>query len=160
MIHNGQEFGDDWWLPESGDGRVVARPVNWRLAEDAVGQLLIRLYRRLAQIRREHPALRTHEFYPRGYDQRHTRFNPEGYGVDTDRGLAVYHRWGMAEDGAVERATIALNFSAVDQWIDVPLAVNGTWHELLDDVRYDVSEFRLAGHRVPSHWGHIFVNRA
>lgn len=86
MLHNGQEFGDDWWLPESGEGRVISRPVNWQLAVDGVGESLIRLYRRLTEIRRALPALRTHNFYPRGYDERHTSFNPEGYGVDTDRG--------------------------------------------------------------------------
>jgi pullulanase len=160
MLHNGQEFGDDWWLPESGEGRVVSRPVNWPLAADGVGESLIGLYRRLAEIRRAHPALRTHNFYPRGYDARHTSFNPEGYGVDTDRGLAIYHRWGTGDDRSVERVTIALNFSASDQWVDVPLAVNGMWDEVIDGGRYEVRDWRVAGHRLPSHWGHVFVHRS
>ncbi len=154
MLHNGQEFGDDWWMPEAGDGRVMPRPVRWDLAGDAIGQNLIGLYRRLAAIRREHPALRTHNFYPRGYDEGWTRLNPEGYGVDTDRGLVVYHRW-----DATERVTVALNFSASDQWVDVPLPTNGMWHELIDGGTYDIRDWRVSGHRVPSHWGHVFVHR-
>jgi pullulanase len=160
LVHNGQEFGDDWWLPESGDGRVVPRPLKWPLAEDAAGAHLRALYRRLAEIRRDHPALRTPNFYPSGYDERHTRFDPEGYGVDVDRGLAVYHRWGSADDGTVERIMVVVNFSPFDQWLDVPLSVNGTWLELMDGGRFEVTDWRLPGHRIPSHWGHIFANRA
>jgi hypothetical protein len=112
------------------------------------------------KIRRAHPSLRTHNFYPRGYDELHTRFTPEDYGVDTDRGLAIYHRWRRGDDQSVERVTITLNFSTSDQWVDVRLGVNGTWHEVVDGGRYDVRDWRVAGHRVPSHWGHVFVHRS
>jgi hypothetical protein len=29
MIHNGQEFGEDYFLPESGPDRVQSRPLRW-----------------------------------------------------------------------------------------------------------------------------------
>ena len=31
LIHNGQEFGDEYYIPETGNDRVIPRPVNWAI---------------------------------------------------------------------------------------------------------------------------------
>jgi hypothetical protein len=56
---------------------------------------------------------------------------PNGFGVNVEKGTVVYHRWGQASDGQLERLIIALNFSAVTQTIDIPLPSGGVWENLL-----------------------------
>jgi hypothetical protein len=42
----------------------------------------------------DHPALKSPFFYPDNYDENLTRFNPDGYGVDTERRIIIYmRRW-------------------------------------------------------------------
>src|SRR5262249_15369699 len=38
LIYNGQEWGLDNDMPESGDGRVVPRPLDWGLRSDETGK--------------------------------------------------------------------------------------------------------------------------
>ncbi|MBI3968828.1 MAG: DUF3459 domain-containing protein [Chloroflexi bacterium] len=159
LLHNGQEFGDDYYLPATGSERVQPRPLHWSLRDDSVGQHLLRLHQRLIQMRRAHPALRGGSFYPRSYDEQWARFNDQGYGVDTDRDVVIYHRWGDAADGQPERFIVVLNFSAYDQYVDVPFSTNGTWHDLLNDQSHEVRDFRLPNHRIPSSWGKIFYQK-
>ena len=41
LIHNGQEFGEDYFVPESGPDRVTPRPLRWAThSQDGVGQSL------------------------------------------------------------------------------------------------------------------------
>jgi pullulanase len=159
LVHNGQEFGDQYWFPEDGEGRVQPRPVRWELADDSTGQQLTSLYQRLAQIRDEHAALRSLNFYPAPYDERHTEFNVEGYGVDEGRDLAVYHRWLTDQHGATEKFIVVLNLSAFPQALDIPFSDNGVWQELLEGWTVDIWGWRLTGHVVGGHWGRIFYRR-
>jgi pullulanase len=159
MLHNGQELGDDYFLPNDGDGRVTPRPVRWSLADDAIGTWLTALHTKLIRLRKEHPALRSSNFYPSGYDERQAHFNDQGYGVDVDKGLAIYHRWGDAADGQLERFIVVLNFSSDDQFVDVPFSTNGAWQELLDGRTVDVHGFRLPNQRINSNWGRIYCQK-
>jgi 1,4-alpha-glucan branching enzyme len=156
LIRNGSEFAEDYYIPDEGPDRVVPRPLHWEFADDQIGIRLQELYRRLIEIRSAHPALRGPNFYPRDYDERWDHFNPLGYGVDTARGLAVYHRWGNDNAGQVERFIIALNFSNSDQYVDLPFSVNGPWEDLLTGEVIDVQNYIAAAHQVPSHWGKVF----
>lgn len=155
LIHNGQEFGDEYFVPESGPDRVSPRPLNWERLKDEIGTSLLKLYKQLIHIRNQHPALRSPNFYPSGYDERQTGFNPEGYGVDVARKLVIYHRWGNDQDGNLERFIIVLNFSASNQIVDIPFPLNGTWKDLLNDQPFAVSSFRLANQTINSNWGRI-----
>ena len=158
LIHNGQEFGDQYWFPEDGDGRVMPRPVQWQFADDDTGQRLRGLYKQLIALRHTYPALRTLNFYPDNYDEVLLNFDADGFGVSEDRGLAVFHRWGAAAGAAerIEKFIVVLNFSAYDQMLDVPFSDNGRWEELLEGWEVTVANWRLANHRVGSHWGRIF----
>jgi pullulanase len=156
LLRNGAEFGDDQYEPDAGDDRVVPRPLRWDLADDGVGRSLRDLYRRLIDMRAAHPALRGPNFHPRAYDERWDRFDADGFGVDSSRGLVVYHRWGDDGHGRLERCIVALNFSAGDQLVDLPFSVNGTWEDLLTGEVVDVHDWMLRGHRVPSHYGRVY----
>jgi 1,4-alpha-glucan branching enzyme len=157
LIHNGQEFGDEYFIPEDGPDRVSPRPVNWEKLDDAIGQSLSGLYKKLIRIRHNHPSLRSPNFYPSNYDERQTRFNNEGYGVDVERKLVIYHRWGIGLDTQLERFIIVLNFSTSDQSVDIPFPINGTWKDLLnEDQFFTVTTFHLFNQKINSNWGRIF----
>ncbi len=159
LIHNGQEFGDDYWLPDSGSDRVLPRPVRWSFRDDRVGKALWDLYRRLIHLRREHPGLRSSNFYPDTYDERETSFRADGFGVDVSKGIVIYHRWGPADDGRLERFVIVLNFSRSDEYVDVPVSTNGTWRDLLSGDTWDAHDWWLRGIRISSNWGRIFYRK-
>ena len=142
LLHNGQEFGRDEWMPEDGPGRVQPRPLHWAQLHDEAGSRLFALHRQLVRLRQAHPALRSANFHPSPYDARLDRFDAQGYGVDTARGLAIYHRWGRGADGRLERFMVVLNFSDDDQWTDIPFSTNGVWTDLLNGDTVDVGGFR------------------
>jgi hypothetical protein len=157
MIANGQEFGEDHFLPEDDHGsgrRVIARPLRWKLADDPIGTTLRRLYGTLARMRRDHAGLRSAQMYPAVWDEWQTQFNPVGVGVDVDRQAVIYHRWAELGGGAVENFVVALNFSDADQWLSVPFPLDGTWTDLLNQQVLEV-----AGNRreliVASNWGRV-----
>ena len=159
MLHNGQEFGEEAYVPESGSDRVRPRPLRWELRDDAVGQALGRLYRRLIRIRREHPGLTSSNFHPRFVDAGATVFDGDGFGVDSGRQLLLFHRWGEGADGALERFIVVVNFSPSPHGVDVPFPFDGPWTDLLNDEVMQVNGRRLRGVSVSSHWGRIFQAR-
>lgn len=157
LIHNGQEFGEDKFLPGSGNGRVVPRPLRWNsdspLAGDFVGGRLFDLYRQLTAIRNEHPALRSPNFFPFPFN------HPDGYGAFLDQDVVIYHRWGPATDGRMERFIVVVNYSDFDQRVDIPFPSNGRWEDLLNGGFVSVDGFRLANQRIFSNWARIYYQR-
>jgi 1,4-alpha-glucan branching enzyme len=156
LLHNGQEFGEDYAFPEDGAGRVSPRPLRWAYAEDGIGNALRRMYRRLISIRRAHPGLRSQNFYPDPYDEQSVLFNDLGYGVNQEKDVVIFHRWGNDEQGRLERFIIVLNCSEYEQMVDIPFSDNGKWQDLLNEASADVNEFWLRGERLSSHWGRIY----
>ena len=162
MIHNGQEFAEDYWIMEDDQGssrRVKPRPLRWDFAGDRIGAQLLGVYAKLIAIRQAHAGLRSNNIYPSGWQDWQTQLDPAGYGIDADRQVAIYHRWGQAEDGALERFIVALNFSPQDQLVDLPFSADGTWHDLLNDRSVIVTQNRLPGSRVESNCGAVFFQR-
>jgi glycosidase len=162
MIQNGQEFAEDHWIMEDDQGsnrRVKPRPLRWDFPGDPIGARLVDLYSRLIKIRRGHPALTSNNFYPDGWGGQN-EFNAAGYGVDVARGVVIFHRWGTAGDGRLERFIVALNFNAEDRVVDVPFSTNGPWEDLLNGRIDTVSGFRLAGHRLESNWGRVWFQKS
>ena len=130
LLHNGQEFGQDEFVPDSGSGRVAPRPLRWQtdspLGNDDIGKSLFGLYQRLIDIRTRHPSLRSPNFFPYPFN------HPDGYGAFPDQDVVVYHRWGQAEGGGFERFIIVVNYSDFDQRIDIPFSTNGRWEDVLN----------------------------
>ena len=159
LVRNGQEFGEDHFLPEDDKGtgrRVLARPLRWKQTTDSIGRALLHLYGTLAHLRLEHPALRSAEMYPRYWEEWQTRFDPTGVGIDVEQQLAVYHRWAELPGGGVENAVVVLNLSDTERWLDVPFPLDGPWTDLLGGEVFDVT-----GHvrrlPVPSHYGRVLL---
>jgi 1,4-alpha-glucan branching enzyme len=76
LLSAGQEFCENYYVPNTGYGRVMTfRPVNWNYFYDGIGQAIIKLVRKLTRIRRagEEFLGGTHYFY--NDDQ---RFNSKG----------------------------------------------------------------------------------
>ncbi|HEU5268700.1 MAG TPA: alpha-amylase family glycosyl hydrolase, partial [Jatrophihabitans sp.] len=134
LIPNGQEFGENHYLPEDDHHtgrRVASRPLRWQLADDPIGRPLRALHAALARARRDHPALRSELMYPSDWAGWQTRFNQVGVGVDVERQLAIFHRWAPLAGGAVENVVVVLNFAGYDQIVPVPFPTPGLWTDLL-----------------------------
>jgi pullulanase/glycogen debranching enzyme len=166
LVPNGQEFGEDHFVPEQDHNtgrRVISRPLRWKLATDPIGRTLTALHRRLAGLRRDHPALRSPLMWPDRSEPDPGRFNPVGAGVDLDRQLAVYHRWALLDDGRIENVVVVLNFSDGAQTLDVPFSRVGRWTDALagfdgSGTSWDVT---VTGASAPvtvdSHWGRVLL---
>ncbi|WP_075354190.1 alpha-amylase family glycosyl hydrolase [Desulfovibrio sp. DV] len=160
MIPNGQEFAEDYWIMEDDHGtgrRVQPRPLRWNFSQDAIGRSMLWVFSKLIAVRKCYAGLRSNNIYPCQWEQWQTRFNPQGYGVDTEKGLVIFHRWGVGEDERLQRFIIVLNFSDNQQFIDVPFPENGTWLDVLNDnQQVHVSGYRATNVPVASLWGHVY----
>jgi hypothetical protein len=161
MIHNGQEFGDDYWLPEhdgeGGQRRVVPRPVRWNgKANTSEGNKTLALYKKLIGIRKNHTSLCSINFEPGSWDeQQNSPVN--GYGVDLSKGIVIYRRWGKNNAGKDENFIVVINFTESDQWVDIPFPYDGNWIDLLTNFSISVTGNRVFNFRVPDNWGYIFL---
>jgi 1,4-alpha-glucan branching enzyme len=149
MLHNGQEFGEDYWLPHEGAERVQARPLRWEnFSDDFIGQRLISIYQKLITIRKEHPALRSPNYFP-------AENHPHGYGIIDDQ-VVVFHRYGQDKNGRFQRFIIVINYSDHHKTIDIPFSNNGLWQDLLNEKADFVQNYRLNYQKIPSNWGRIY----
>ncbi len=147
MVWQGQELGENYFVPDKGWGRVLLlRPVRWDYFYDPVGQSLIALFRKLITIRRGHDEFRTGEYYF------HNQYDPY-----LSRGVLLFHR----RKGS-RFSLVALNFSEHDQWIPYSFESSGNYHELLhgDTVAElnigPVNNGETKWLRVPGHYGRIW----
>jgi 1,4-alpha-glucan branching enzyme len=159
MMQNGQEFAEDYWLMEDDQGsgrRVIPRPLHWTFAQDPIGSQLLPIYKKLIEIRKAHAGLRSNNFYPGQWADWMLKFNSAGYGIDVDKQVLIYHRWGPADNGRLERFIIVINFSDQPQRVDVPFSSNGDWRDLLNDIEVNVSDFQLGNQRIEPWWGCVY----
>jgi 1,4-alpha-glucan branching enzyme len=64
MLWQGQEFAENYFLPEFGAGRVsLLRPLRWDYFYDSAGQSIVNLVRRLLRIRRDRVQIRHGAFF-------------------------------------------------------------------------------------------------
>ena len=158
MIQNGQEFGEDHWLPENDHGsgrRVQPRPLHWSYVNDKFGRMLVNLYTKLCGIRKNYEVLRTGEFYPSYWEEWQTLFNNAGFGVDTHRNLMIYKRYGHLPSGEFHQFMVVLNFADYNQWVTVNFSDNGPWTDLLSGWTPHIHDYRL-DFEIGSNWGHVF----
>ncbi|QEG41390.1 alpha-amylase family glycosyl hydrolase [Roseimaritima ulvae] len=151
MLWQGQEFAENWGVPHHGFGRILfRRDVHWEHFYDREGRALLRLHRRLGELRRSSPALRS-----RGYFYYY--FDPQ----QLQRGVVCYRR--EATNGSGETLLVFLNFSSTDQQGWAPFPHAGTWTELLDadspggadSVTVDEPE-QWHAVSLPAHYGAIY----
>jgi maltooligosyltrehalose trehalohydrolase len=154
MLWEGEELADDYNLPDSGFARInLRRDTHWEYFYDTYGAQLMRVYRRLAGLRRASRALRSREsFY---YWQQSLQGSQ----------LIAYHRHAPADAaGPEEYAMVILNFASYADTIQVPFPKAGTWTEKLDDdVRTTPWTIQVASVGslqriiVPSNYGCVFL---
>jgi 1,4-alpha-glucan branching enzyme len=150
MLWQGEEFADNYVLPDQGNGRITyRRDVHWEYFYDEFGASLVRLYRILGTLRHTCPALRSREF---------VYYNTQSRPTD---GIVAYLR---ATTTAGQHIMVFLNFSDTQQTIAVPFPQPGTYREMIDnDVRSTPLEItvnsanQLMPIQVPSHYGYVFV---
>lgn len=154
MLWQGQELADNYNLPDNGLARVhLRRDTHWEFFYDLDGQPLIRVYRRLGQLRRSSRALRgTSSYYY--YQQSHQQTQ-----------IIAYHRYAPAAGSQPEDwAMILLNFAGGAAQISVPFPKAGKWLEMLDadqrTLEVDVaSDNDVQNLMVPSNYGMVFIRQ-
>jgi maltooligosyltrehalose trehalohydrolase len=152
MLWQGQEFADNYNLPDNGSARVgLRRDTHWEFFYDQYGQPLVRLYRRLGLLRRTNPALRSRESY--------FYYLPSLQGTQ----IIAYHRHFTATAIAPEQyVMVLLNFADHAATITLPFPKAGTWTEIIDaDIRTQRLTIAADGATqpvsVPSNYGCAFV---
>jgi hypothetical protein len=169
MLHNGQEFAELYPMPEDDSGapaasldpavkRVVPRPLRWDSAGDGPGHATFALYQRLIALRRGHAGLRSPNFHPRCWDEANSWPDGDGFGINQAQQTVVYHRWGPADDGRLEKFYVVLNFSPWPQPVAVSFPEDDGWVDLLSGWQPPVQQGWLH-FQVGSNWGHLFYKK-
>lgn len=143
MLWQGQEFGSNAVVPDSGLGRVMMfRPVRWDYFYDEVGRSLVKLVRALLGIRRDGAQFRSGDHY---FFNDWMRYQ--------SKGLLVFSR-----SDAQRHSVVALNFSGVDQRAPLTLARAGNYREELhglDNFAAGAGEERWL--EIPGNYGRIWT---
>lgn len=156
MLWQGQEFAENWSLPGgTALGRTLySRPLHWEYFYDTTGKALLRLYRIMGALRRQHRALRSRGFFYYYDDPFHRR-----------DGIIAYRREADATNGQpAESLIVLLNFTNVDAdaWIPWPKA--GSWEEQIDKADNPRPPVQAAHDnqwlpvRVPSNYGSVYLH--
>jgi 1,4-alpha-glucan branching enzyme len=114
MIYHGQEWG------EPTECILLSNPIHWDRLETKEGRKLFEHYRKMAWLRREHPALKSENFAVEA-------IYPELKSV-------VYRRW--SDDG--DQVVTAVNFTQSKQTVTVPFPKAGKWREFLSSEDIEV----------------------
>ena len=152
MLWNGQEFGENWGVPNWGNGRnLFERPLHWEYFYDGAGKALVRLHRLAGTLRRSHRALRSRGFFFYYYDQTHL----------AQRVIAYRRKADADADGAhpAEDLLVVLNFSDSDAEVGLPFPATGQWVEQIDGTRPPVTistDGQWSAVVVPSNYGGVY----
>jgi 1,4-alpha-glucan branching enzyme len=155
MLWQGEELAENYTLPSGANARISRpRDMHWEYFYDQHGQELTRLYRILARMRRQIPALRSREFANIALQA-----TPEAMTVAYQRQMPT------AENIPQQLAVVILNFSNNDQRITIPFTKAGTYREMINnDVRPHPWEIIVHDDGdtvqvvIPSNYGYVFVS--
>jgi 1,4-alpha-glucan branching enzyme len=149
LIWQGQELGENYFIPLNGWGRVMLlRPVRWDYFYDPIGRAMIGLTRKLLTLRKSFPEFRQGEHYFYNHFDHYQ-----------SRQVMLYHR----KQG--DRVSlVALNFS--DQPQQVPITFNqpGNYKEMLhgdQEPALNINQVQPGQTHwleVPSNYGRIWRN--
>ncbi len=146
LLWQGQEFGSDTVVPESGLGRVMMlRPVRWDYFYDEIGKSLVGLVRKLLRIRRNGEEFQSGDFY---------FYNDEA--AYQSRGLLLFSR-----SNAQRASLVALNFSGQDQWMSLRAPRGGAYIEQLNnqDSLGQLASGEQRWVNIPSNYGRIWTTQ-
>jgi maltooligosyltrehalose trehalohydrolase len=116
MLWQGQELGENYFIPYAGWGRVMLlRPVRWDYFYDAIGRAMIGLFRKLLALRNSGTHFRRGEHYFYNH-----------YDNYQSKGVLVFHRRDLDHFSLV-----ALNFGDQSQWVPFTFNQTGLYREAL-----------------------------
>ncbi|WP_199231486.1 alpha-amylase family glycosyl hydrolase [Azospirillum sp. TSO35-2] len=145
MLWQGQEFGENYFLPPFGAGRVgLLRPLRWDYFYDAAGQGLVRLVRKLLQIRKNRSHIRQGDYF---------FFN------DWDR----YQRHGLllfARYSGASYSLVAVNTSDTERTVPFWFPVGGDYVEELHGGSLGLAAVPPLGEvtlTVPPYYGRVWT---
>jgi 1,4-alpha-glucan branching enzyme len=153
MLWNGQEFGENWGVPNWGIGRnLFERPLHWEYFYDRKGKALVRLCRILGGLRQKQRALRSRGYFFYYFDQNHLNQRVIAYRRDAPATAAQ----------PAECLIVVLNFSENERevWLQFPFA--GTWDEKIDGTQPSVAvaqNSQWSSVKVPAHYGAVYLRR-
>ena len=143
MLWQGQELGENYFVPDSGFGRVALfRPVRWDYFYDPIGRSAISLLRKLLTLRQQLPQLRQGEHY---FHNDRSRYQ--------DRGVLMFSRR-RGDDLTV----VALNFGDSDQTVPFTFDRDGKYREELHG--HDLTDVAAGQEKwltIPSNYGRIWT---
>ena len=145
MLWQGQEFGENYFLPDFGAGRVaLLRALRWDFFYDTPGQGLVQLVRKLLRIRRNRPQLRRGTYY---------FFNDWNRYLSKD--VLLFARY-----SAASYTLVAINIGDIDQTVPFWFPVGGSYVEELHGGALNLSgvvSLQETPLTVPSHYGRIWT---
>jgi 1,4-alpha-glucan branching enzyme len=145
MLWQGEEFAENYFLPDFGLGRVsLLRPLRWDFFYDDSGQPIVKLVRRLLRIRRQRDHIRRGTYF---------FFN------DWDRyqhlGILLFARY----DGG-QYTLVAVNIGDTAQSVPFWFPIAGDYVEELHGGALDlknVPALQQVWLNIPSHYGRIWT---
>jgi 1,4-alpha-glucan branching enzyme len=162
MLWEGEEFAENYDVAGGGALRIsFLRGMHWEYFYDQAGQALVKVYRRMGQLRRALPALRSRDFF---------YYNAESR---PGSGLIAYRRRAPGQNGAADQiALVVLNFSDGQGSVTLPAPAPGRYREMLDRLnrrsRPGGADLEIVAASagdpltitVPSNYGCVFVTPA
>lgn len=144
LLAEGQEFCENYWVPNEGYGRVMLyRPVRWNYFYDNDGQPIIRLVRKLTKIRQGGAQFRdgSHYFY-------------NDYANFNSKGLLAFSRQVTGTFSLV-----VVNFTDQDQSTTFQFPYGGNYVEQIEgnENLTDVAAGATQAITIPSNYGCIWT---
>ena len=144
MLWQGEEFGENYFLPDFGAGRVaLLRALRWDYFYDTPGQRLVQLIRKLLRIRRSRAQIRRGAYFFFNDWQRYQ-----------SRGLLLFARY----DGPAY-TLVAINLGDADQTVPFWFPIGGNYLEELYGGALNlngIAPLQETQLTIPSHFGRIW----
>ena len=145
MLWQGEEFGENYFLPEFGAGRVaLLRALRWEFFYDAPGQGLVKLVRKLLRIREtvlSFAAVRV---------------------ISSTIGTVIFPKESCYSPvtAAPRTLLVAINTSDVDQSVPFWFPIGGSYLEELHGGDLNLTEIaplQETSLQIPSHYGRVWT---
>lgn len=145
MLWQGVEFGENYYLPDYGAGRVgLLRPLRWDYFYDEAGRSLIALVRKLLQVRRQRSQLRRGSYFFFNHWDRYL-----------SRGILLFARY-----SGPQYTLVAVNIGDTEQTVPFWFPVGGDYVEELhggDLGLKGIVPLQETPLTIPSYYGRIWT---
>lgn len=145
LLWQGQEFAENYFLPDAGTGRVsLLRPLRWDYFYDAYGQPIVRLVRNLLRIRQTRSHIRSGTYF---FFDHWNRYQ--------SRGVLLFARY----EGA-GYTLIAVNTGDTEQTVPFWFPLGGNYTEELHGGNLNlnaVPALQEVALTIPSHYGRVWT---